>query len=78
MTRGRPLEHVRAAKPKAAVVFRELVGEVAVGITPVGGGLYVLKVNLAAPPGAGVDLPGEVDGVPVRVEVVGEIHKRSD
>lgn len=76
MTSGFPLERVRAAKPKAAAVFRDLVGEVAVGIAPLGDGLFGLKVNLTVSPAPEVELPREVDGVPVVVEVVGPIRKR--
>jgi hypothetical protein len=73
---GVSLEEVRAAKGKAAEVFRALVGEVAVGIAPAEKGLYRLKVNLTDPPAKGVTLPDAIDGVPVQIEVVGRIHKR--
>jgi hypothetical protein len=46
-----------------------------VGITRVGEG-YGVKVNLGAAPEEGTELPEAVDGVPVRVEVVGEVRKR--
>lgn len=68
------LEQARAAKPHAVEVFRRL-GELAgVGITRVRGG-YGLKVNLARA-GSGGQLPSEVDGVPVVVEIVGKIRPR--
>lgn len=69
------LKDAQAAKMKAARVFRELVGEAAVGIMPLGHDRYGLKVNLATTPDEGVSLPNDVDGVPVRIEVVGTIHK---
>ena len=36
-----------------------------------------LKVNLREAPGQGADLPKSVDGVPVRVEIVGSVSKRA-
>lgn len=70
------LEKARAAKTHAAEVFQPLAEVVGVGITRVELG-YGLKINLAHPPAEDVPLPGEVDGVPVRVEVVGPIRKRT-
>jgi hypothetical protein len=70
------LREAQAAKGKAAQVFHALVGEVAVGIMPLGEGRYGLKVNLTTPPDEGVCLPDEIEGVPVHVEVVGRIRKR--
>jgi hypothetical protein len=52
-----------------------LADVVGVGITRHGDG-YAVKVNLRHPPAAGVDLPKDIDGVPVQVEVVGSITKR--
>ncbi len=64
----------RAQKARAAKVFG-LVGEVVgVGITRVNDG-YGLKVNLRENPGPGVQVPQDVNGVPVRVEVTGPIRK---
>lgn len=65
----------RAAKAKALTVFSLLADVNGVGITRVGDG-YGLKVNLAEHPSEGVELPREVDGVPVVVEFVGRITKR--
>lgn len=76
MNKGVSLELARAAKPGVARVFAPLVGEeVAVGITRCDEG-YALKVNLTSEPGRDVELPDEVEGVPVQVEVVGKIFKR--
>jgi len=69
------LDEARAAKSRAQEVFEALVEVVGIGITRVGNG-YGLKVNLLAPPPAGAVLPSEVDGVPVRLEVVGQPTKR--
>ncbi len=68
------LESARAAKPAAQKVFAALAEVVGVGITRVGNG-YGVKINLRAAPAAGVELPAEIEGVPVRVEVVGTIRK---
>lgn len=76
MNNGQPLAQARAAKPKALAVFQNLLGDVAVGITAVGGGLYGLKINLTSAPTKGLALPQQIDGVPVQVEVVGRIRKR--
>ena len=46
-----------------------------VGITRVKGE-YAVKVNLTEPVDPGVELPTEIDGVPVRVEVTGTIRAR--
>jgi xanthine dehydrogenase molybdopterin-binding subunit B len=65
----------RAAKARALEVFGQKAQVVGVGITRIGGG-YGVKVNLGAPPAPDADLPDTVDGVPVRVEVVGTIRPR--
>jgi len=67
------LDEARAAKPRALAVFKSLATVVGVGITRVENG-YGLKVNLLAAPPADALLPTEVDGVPVRLEVVGRIR----
>lgn len=69
------LEEVRAVKPRALAVFEALAPVVGLGITRVGDG-YGLKVNLQTAPPVGTALPTDVDGVPVRVEVVGLPAKR--
>jgi hypothetical protein len=69
------LEQARAAKEEALALFSRFARVVGVGITRVGSG-YAVKVNLASPPDATVQLPASVQGVPVRVEVVGTIRKR--
>ena len=65
--------------PLAKLQVRDLLQGVpelgGVGITRVDGG-YAVKVNLSAPPQAEINLPGEIDGVPIRVEVVGRVTKR--
>ena len=77
MKKGVSLESARAAKQRAAQVFVPLVGEeVTVGITRLGEDSFALKVNLTSEPGRDVELPDEIEGVPVQVEVVGKIRKR--
>jgi hypothetical protein len=71
----RTLEDVRSVKPKALRVFGERAAVVGVGITEVDGG-YGLKINLREPPQPGVDLPETLDGIPVRIEIVGTLRKR--
>ncbi|HEX3150719.1 MAG TPA: hypothetical protein VHR66_21755 [Gemmataceae bacterium] len=66
------LEQARAAKERAVTELADLP-VVGIGITRVGDG-YALKVNLdSAPSGA---VPSAVNGVPIKVEVVGKIRKR--
>lgn len=69
------LEDARTLKPKALQVFGKKATVVGVGITEIDGG-YGLKVNLSEPPRPGVELPDTLDGIPVRVEIVGTLRKR--
>ena len=64
------LERARAAKERAKVIFAGKASVVGVGINRVAGGFGV-KVNLSEPAPPDADLPETIDGVPVRVEVVG-------
>lgn len=70
------LDAARAAKTQARETFAALVPVVGVGITRVDG-VYGVKVNLQKMPDADVLLPTEIDGVPVRVEVVGKVQKQA-
>lgn len=72
---GTTLEQARAAKARAMDVFGPLAPVVGVGVTRVDGG-YGVKVNLESDPPAGTALPAAVDGVPVKVEVVGRLRKQ--
>ena len=69
------LEQARAAKATALRHFENLGTIVGVGITRVDDD-YAIKVNLSEPLAEGTELPADIDGVPVRVEVVGTIRKR--
>ncbi len=69
------LERARAAKERAKVIFAGKASVVGIGINRVAGGFGV-KVNLSEPAPRDADLPETIDGVPVRVEVVGAIRKR--
>ena len=69
------VEEARAAKKRAMDVFKGLGTVVGVGITKIDGG-YAVKVNLREKPKARAAMPETIDGVPVRVEVVGAIRKR--
>jgi hypothetical protein len=67
------LEQARAAKRKAVACLAALP-VVGVGITRIGDG-YGLKVNLSE--GVADDaVPEQMDGVPIKTEVVGKIRKR--
>ncbi|MEX2282030.1 MAG: hypothetical protein WEE89_06065 [Gemmatimonadota bacterium] len=69
-------ERARAAKDKAMKRFERLGEVVGVGLTKVGDD-YALKVNLKTDRDE-KKFPSTIDGVPVRVEVVGTIRKRAD
>ncbi|HEV3456979.1 MAG TPA: hypothetical protein VHG32_10500 [Thermoanaerobaculia bacterium] len=69
------LDQARGAKAKAMKIFAAKADVVGVGITQIDGG-YGIKVNLREAPRPGASLPDDLDGVPVRIEVVGELRKR--
>ncbi len=69
------LDEARAAKERAKVIFADDPSVIGIGITRVGEG-YGVKVNLGATPASDANLPDSIDGVPIRIEVVGPIRKR--
>jgi hypothetical protein len=69
------LDEARAAKERARSIFAGRASVVGIGLTRVGDGFGV-KVNLDAPPPLDTHLPESIDGVPVRIEVVGPIRPR--
>lgn len=72
----RTLDEARAAKAYAADLLEPLGTAVAgIGITRVEAG-YGLKINLQDQPADRSALPDEVNGVPVRFEVIGRIQLR--
>jgi hypothetical protein len=75
MARTATIDEARAAKARALKIFGRLGAVASVGITRVDDG-YGLKINLREAPRPGVALPTAVEGVPVRVEVVGAIRPR--
>jgi hypothetical protein len=69
------LSQARAAKAKVAELMKGSDAVNGLGIARQGAG-YAVKLNLVRP--ANTDaVPSSVDGVPVKVEVVGQITKRS-
>ena len=74
---GVTLEQARAAKTPALRYFEQLGTVVGVGVTRIDDE-YAVKINLREPLPDDVRVPAEIDGVPVRIEVVGPIRKRSD
>lgn len=68
------IEAARAAKGKAATEFRSLGEIVGVGLVSIGDG-YGIKVNLASAPKGLSSAPTQMNGVPVRFEIVGAITK---
>lgn len=69
------LDQAQAAKRTALRQFEKLGKVTGVGITRVGGE-YAVKVNLSEPIEPGTEVPADIDGVPVRVEVTGTIRAR--
>ncbi len=69
------IEQARAAKASAKTELASVPGMVGIGLTKVGDD-YALKVNLRSALPARVHLPERINGVAVRVEVVGPILKR--
>lgn len=69
------LERARAAKERTLELFSKLGDVVGIGLTRIDD-QYGLKVNLSSARKDLSSLPREVDGVRVKVEVVGTIRKR--
>ena len=65
------LEQARAAKERLRMTLKGRSDVRGIGIAPADDG-YQLQVNMSRDPGS--DLPGAVDGVHVRVRVVGAIR----
>lgn len=74
MMTGVTIEQPRAAKKQAYTAVASLAPVVGVGVTRVGDG-YGVKVNLESAP-AGVTSPSSINGVPLRVEVTGQVQKQ--
>ena len=69
------LAKARAAKGRALSYFRGVGDVVGVGITRLNDE-YAIKVNLREPISSDISLPTHIEGVPVRVEVVGVLRPR--
>jgi hypothetical protein len=76
MSSSPTLDQARAAKSKALTMLQDASAVVGVGIARRNGG-YCVKVNVSHAPAVAEAVPASIDGVPVRVAVVGEIRKRS-
>ncbi len=70
------LARARAAKKKAAPVFGRFARVCGIGLTH-RKGVYAVKVNLETEPDDDAELPEEIDGVPVVVQVMGKLRKQS-
>ena len=69
------LAQARAVKGLAKQVFAKFGPVAGVGLTRVGSD-YAVKVNLEMESDPGVEMPDSLEGVPVKVEIVGKITKR--
>jgi hypothetical protein len=67
------LEAARAAKRKALRLLEKLGTVCGAGIAR-DGDVYVVRVNLEAEPDPSLELPSEIDGVPITIQVVGTIR----
>lgn len=68
------LDRAQAAKRTALKRFEKLGKVTGVGITRVGGE-YAVKVNMREAIDPDVEVPTDIDGVPVRIAVTGVIRK---
>jgi hypothetical protein len=66
------IERARAAKAVIAALFENATEVCGIGIMARDGG-YAVKVNVTGAGARSLQIPGEVDGIPVIVMVVGEI-----
>jgi hypothetical protein len=69
------LDQARAAKERAKAIFKGKASVVGIGIARIGD-VYGVKVNLDTPPKSDAEFPETIDGVPIRIEVVGPIRPR--
>jgi hypothetical protein len=69
------IDEARAAKEQAKRIFAGETSVVGIGLMRVGDG-YGVKVNLDAPPANDASFPEAIDGVPIRIEVIGPIQPR--
>jgi hypothetical protein len=69
------LAEAREAKEKAKEIFPRFGLVNGVGLSRQGEG-YAVKVNFEAEPRDQGNMPREIGGVPVIVQVVGQIHKQ--
>lgn len=69
------LDRAQAAKRSALRRFKRLGKVTGVGLTRVKGE-YAVKVNLSEPVDPDIEVPTDIDGVPVRVEVTGTLRPR--
>ena len=69
------IDEARAAKAKAVELLKDSPAVVGVGIAKLARG-YGVKINVNHETDEAPSLPKSIDGVPVRVEVVGTIRKR--
>jgi len=68
------LEQARAAKRKAKELLQAFTMVNGIGVTSGPSG-YAVKVNLERSTTPGEQIPEEIDGVPVVIEIVGPISK---
>lgn len=75
MSKPATLEAARSAKDEAARQLADKADVVGIGLTKTKRGGYAVKVNVRKAPAEA--MPESVQGVPLLIEVVGTIRKRS-
>lgn len=76
MSKATTLAQARAAKEKVAAIVKGDPSVNGIGIARIGRG-YGVKLNLSDATAVADRLPREIDGVPLKVERVGPIRKRT-
>jgi hypothetical protein len=69
------LGQARSAKNRALEVFLAYGPLASIGITKSGGGC-ALTVSFEAAPSAMSELPADIDGFPVKVDVIGSVREQ--
>ncbi len=67
------IEEARSAKRKVAELLRNVPQLAGLGITRVGRH-FAVKLNLSGPLTDDIEIPRNIDGVPIQIEFVGKIR----
>lgn len=70
------LEAARQVKARAKEIFSQFGSVNGIGLTRLGDG-YAVKVNFESEPLDRANLPHDIEGVPVVIQVIGPLHKQA-